>query len=484
MILPLLLAVFPVLFLYGNNVAKLLLPSLGRMLLLYAAVGLLVFVIYQAVLGGQVVRAANAAFVFLIFFHVYGLAYNFLRDQDWFRVEHYTLLPIFLLFAIEAAWLITRVNPQRFWNTAQVILTALVVFNLIKIIPAEFAKQEIAAQSAATAPPATNTVSDEDHPDIYFIIFDEFAGFDVAKEYWKYHEVDKFVEFVESRGFFVAEESRSRSTVTLHLMAELLNYKEFPVDDENVNLYYNDINHSRVVRQLRSLGYTTVTFDETRYWYQTYTPMPADHPFFYEEANKTTDLGAFFDEFGVLVTESTMLKAFERYYKPISAEPILIEQHREYVSFTAEKIGDLSEIPSPKFVYVHLMIPHNPFIFDANGNRVDPIFYQNWNYYLDQYQFTIGIMQRMIDNILQDADPQHPPVIVIQSDHGARNGFASWHTDAVTLEDYPQEYANHILNILYLPGFDTSQLPQDLKPINTFPLIFNHYFHTDIPLVK
>jgi hypothetical protein len=93
-------------------------------------------------------------------------------------------------------------------------------------------------------------------------------------------------------------------------------------------------------------------------------------------------------------------------------------------------------------------------------------------------------MEQMINNILREADPKRLPIIIIQSDHGARNGLASWHPDAVILKDYPMEYANHILNIMLLPEFDTSQLPQDLKPINTFPIIFNHYFGTEIPLIK
>lgn len=484
MVLPLLLAVFPALFFYGINVAKLLLPSLGRMLLFYSVLALLIFGACQILFSGKTVKAANAAFVFLLFFHLYGLVYNVLLDLDLFRVEHYTLLPLFLLAAIYTSRSVGTRSGIGFWNTATLILACLVVFNLVRIIPGEIRKQRSASQSETITPPETSTVIDEDHPDIYFIIFDEFAGLDTMRSYWDYQDVDEFVDFVQSRGFFVAEASRSRSTVTLHLMAELLNYRKFPVDDEDVDLYYNDINHSRAVRHLESLGYTTVTFDETRYWYDTYSPMPADYPFFYDDANETMDLGVLFDEFGVLVAENTMLKAFESFYKPRSAEAMVIEQHREYILFTAEKIGQLADIPSPKFVYVHLMVPHNPFIFDANGDRVDPLFYQNWNYYLDQYKFTVRLMEGMIDDILQGADPERPPVIIIQSDHGARNGLAAWHTDAVTLKDYPPEYANHILNIMFLPGLDTSQLPQDIKPINTFPIIFNHYFGTDIPLVK
>ena len=40
------------------------------------------------------------------------------------------------------------------------------------------------------------------------------------------------------------------------------------------------------------------------------------------------------------------------------------------------------------------------------------------------------------------------------------------------------------MNAMYLPGYDTSELPDDFIPTNTFPLIMNFYFGFEIPLVK
>jgi hypothetical protein len=483
-ILPVLLAVFPALFFYGNNVAKLLLPSLGRAVLLYFVVAVLILIMSGLLFKDQAVKTANASFVFLIFFQGYGVTYDFLIEKDWVRVEHYTLLPFLILCAIYASWMIGKASGATFWNAATVVMFVLVVFSLVKIIPGELVKQQISKEQRVLALenwPTSSTHEDRNYPDIYFLIFDEFAGFESMRNYWNYDGVEEFIAFAQSKGFFVAEKSRSSSTVTLHLMAERLNYKEFPVDIENVNMYYTDINNNRAVRFLKSQGYTTVTFDETSYWYETYTPMPADHAYLYDGLDTRTGLDVFFDDFGLLVAENTMLKPFEKLYRPISVESTFFDRHRNFIFFTAEKVGQLSEIPSPKFVHVHLMIPHNPFMFDADGKPVDPRFYQDWNYYLDQYKFTIDIIETMIANILQDADPARPPIIIIQSDHGARNIVAQ---GGVALENYPEEYKTDILNMMLLPGFDTSQLRQDMNPINTFPLIFNHYFGTTIPIVE
>ena len=133
---------------------------------------------------------------------------------------------------------------------------------------------------------------------------------------------------------------------------------------------------------------------------------------------------------------------------------------------TVDRVGDMTDIPSPKFIYSHLMIPHRPYLFNAAGDTVDSEYYRDWEYYPGYWVYATGIIRQMVENILADADPANPPVIILQSDHGAR-----LHRDP-----YTEEQRTNILYALYLPGYDTSTLAQDENPANTFPLVFNHYF--------
>jgi hypothetical protein len=89
----------------------------------------------------------------------------------------------------------------------------------------------------------------------------------------------------------------------------------------------------------------------------------------------------------------------------------------------------------------------------------------------------------MITKIFAVADPQHPPVIILQSDHGARNHLTDNEGSAI-LPNYPEEYKTLIMYALFLPGYDYSGLPQDIDPINTFPIVFNHLFDANIALTK
>ena len=481
-LLPLMLAIFPALFFYENNIELLRIGSLLKALLLYLVVAVFIFIVFCILFKGRVLSAANASFVFLIFFNLYGAIYLRLLDLDRFQVEHYTLFPFLFLFALYIAFFVGNVNPSELWKVATVSVSLLVVFNLFQIVSGEITKgkKTVEGNNTISTQPVEVISVEGDTPDIYFIVFDEFAGIDVAREYWGYEKIDNFVDFVEEKGFFVVENSQSNSTVTLHQMAQRLNYQEYPLGGD-VSVYYDPINNSKVVSYLKSRGYVIVTFDEMKYWYDTYPPMPADYIYDYDKSEQVAGVGIFFDEFGVLLADKTMLRAFSKYYRAISVNAVFFEKHREFIRFTVDELGKLDEIPSPKFIRVHLMLPHNPFIFDENGKPTSNFAYQDWNYYFGQYKFTAKVIEDVINNILSNADPENPPVIIIQSDHGARNNPPE---SGVALTDYPDKYKTHILNILYIPGFDTSQLSQNMNPTNTFPIIFNYLFNVKIPLLK
>jgi hypothetical protein len=257
-------------------------------------------------------------------------------------------------------------------------------------------------------------------------------------------------------------------------MAERLNYQPYEVGVPNYQqIWFDAIADNKAMRFLKEQGYTTVVFDEKFLGYPSEPAMVADFSFNYGQIPETQSIG-FFNDFGMLVLENTMLSAFKRFIHPTT-----YAQHIDMLNFTLKKINELEDIESPKFVHVHLMLPHAPFIFNDKGKLNGAEAYHNWNYYLGQYNYSIKVATEMVSNLLEGADPSNPPVIILQSDHGARNKEEGYEG---VLANYPVEFKTSILFAIHLPGLSKDEFPPDMDPINTFPLVFNQLFEANLPL--
>src|SRR5690606_12405824 len=116
-----------------------------------------------------------------------------------------------------------------------------------------------------------------------------------------------------------------------------------------------------------------------------------------------------FDEFGMFMADNSMLRVYPALYA--QGEDIARTQHRKFILNTVRRVARLDSIDSPKFVYVHLVFPHKPFMFDENGKVIPKRYQANWNYYLGQYNYSMDVAVEMVDNILSASDPENPPII-------------------------------------------------------------------------
>jgi len=154
-------------------------------------------------------------------------------------------------------------------------------------------------------------------------------------------------------------------------------------------------------------------------------------------------------------------------------------------------LTDIPKIDGPKFVFVHMLLPHDPYIFDQNGEPVtdeDVAAKSEVDNYIDQLIFTNKRIKLLIDEILSKS--ASPPIIIIQSDEGPFVAPEFLSSDFMTTGDLsavsPDGLKTHmkILNAYYLPGFDQALLYESISPVNSFRIIFNFYFGTDFELLE
>lgn len=145
-------------------------------------------------------------------------------------------------------------------------------------------------------------------------------------------------------------------------------------------------------------------------------------------------------------------------------------EHYQQVHFILNKLKELPKEDSPKLVFAHILVPHDPFIFTPDGQL-------HWaEYPIDGYVSNVKFINSQIIPVVNEIIEQSsiPPVIIIMGDHGPT---------AVPGDGVPETRMS-ILNALYINDRAKGDLYQAITPVNTFRVIFNNYFGTEYPLLE
>ncbi len=155
-----------------------------------------------------------------------------------------------------------------------------------------------------------------------------------------------------------------------------------------------------------------------------------------------------------------------------------------------DSLNRASTLAGPKFVHAHFALPHEPYVFHADGSFVtedeEGSRTREANY-ADQLQFANAQVLAWLDRLL-DVPPDQRPIVIVQSDEGP------WPIDYLLHErsfDWTSatpgelEHKFGILSAFYLPGKSPEEagLYDSITPVNQFRAIFHAYFGLDLPLL-
>lgn len=467
---PFLFSLYPVLFLYLRNIHEVRLAQVFWAAIASGGIAVACWFLTR-ILSQQRSKRALLLFMFLLLFHFYGLYYDQIagllpQTSPPLRAH---LLAFILPGTIWLSLAILVVRSQRSFSTLNRILQAAVMLLLAWNIggisihhlglffgPArEFGagNRYLPAVQAGT-------------PDIYCFILDEFAAPESARSLFGYDN-GAFVESLRRQSFFVAEQSLSLYTLTEPAIAAILNLGEFPGAKDP----FLQIRRNTVAALLKKRGYRIIEFACQRSLFL----EAADQRFYYPLVH----VSIFFDDFYRALFERSLLRVLPDLWQLKKAD--LSRFYRERILQVFAELPAVVKTPGPKFVFVHLFSPHEPFVFDAEGRFGDPGHiwdHADPRYYLGQY---IYISRRMLETAaLILAHSPAAPVIIMQSDHGYRG------SSRTGKESKPISRSEmiRVFNALYLPGIPLNKIPPSLSPLNNFRLVFNSYFGTRYPLLR
>lgn len=499
---PFLLAAFPALSLAASNAREIAVTDVFRPVALSLLGAALIYFIFRVLMRDGTCAAFATAWIVLLFF-TYGHVYGFLRSAQVVGEplgRHRYLIPLFIALAASGLWLAYRKTQQL----SQLTPTLNIVSAILVLVPAlrltANALLEASNDRALAAQPrqALILTSPESAqlPDIYYIILDGYGRNDILLETYGYDN-SGFLHELQSMGFYIANESLSNYSYTILSIASSLNYSY--LQDLGVELSPGQIGsdwaklaplikNSQIRRDLASLGYSMIAFETG------YRPTSVTDADLYLHPSSTLR-GALrwkallaTTPFEAMLMDATALKTLtdggvvlSRLLSPATRVPY--ERHRQRILFQLEALKQMPELEGPKFIFAHIVAPHEPYVFGPNGEQRTPeeVFTladqegeggegSDRKGYVDQVIFVDGQVVDVLKTILRESET--PPIIILQADHG------------LPVSDVSRAGRMAILNAYYLPKVSEADLYADISPVNSFRIVLNGIFGAGLPLLE
>ncbi|MFT7592167.1 MAG: hypothetical protein ACI9UJ_002096, partial [bacterium] len=238
------------------------------------------------------------------------------------------------------------------------------------------------------------------------------------------------------------------------------------------------LNNNRVLNILRGQEYKSISFDASMFEVVYLKDADVFH--------KTP--GTKFSLYQNELMNMSIMRAFNRRLPIVTASPE--DYHRKKILEAFRVMETIPAKNEPYYVHGHVLAPHQPFLFDKDGNSVQPghnyniwrpldsttdnSFYKKG--YIDQLQFVNKKLVHLIDKII--ADSKTPPIIILQGDHGSCSELRNHH--GFENNDFKERFS--IINAYYFPDQDYRMLYDSISPVNSFKVVMNKYFDGDYEL--
>ena len=483
---PFLFSLYPVLFIYSQNIRETPVQEVILLTLLFLFATALLWLLTRFIIKNNEKSSLIISLLLVLSFsygHIYLLVDDFTLGNTDIGRHQYLLIPFAISFV---AGIYYYVKTKRRLNNASTISSAItgtfIVIILINIVTYNignvdsFDSELITTEtSLATYDATVGTFTphqDEirNYPDVYYIILDGYMSSSSLKEFLNYDN-QEFVSYLSNKGFNVNHKSYTNYPGSMPSVTSNLNmmYLNFLTEEQvgHIKIPQKMYVENTVMQNFKSAGYKIISVQRP-------FPFIVSSSLFdlvVCERNKYVDSQLF----NMTIKTSILVFLLEKW-----------EQHElrdAALCNFAELSKQQQKFNEPIFVFSHILIPHPPFLFDSEGNPISSArpegleSWQNKEGYINSITFANKKIMQVVDELL--TDQENHPIIIIQADHGY--GFD---IDPSKPNKESLEQRMSILSAYYLPGIEENLSDDVITPVNTFRTIFNSYFNTDYDLLE
>ena len=417
---------------------------------------------------------------FLVFFYYYGA---FVSALGYFiaTTDQSPILPavLWMLAGCLGFIFVYRLKAVAAVATSFLNFTALVLLVLNLLVIGDYFWTSDSEKHEFTMNPETSA-SLANLPDIYYLVIDGYACDKILKSLYGM-ETNELTDFLKNNNFYIPSASRSNYMQTSLSLASTLNMSyldHLAGEYQNQNTaapLMNMVRNNSVMSYFKGAGYKTVAFASG------YATTEFDQADLYHGKTMINR------EVYHILLNNTVLAAFR--FNIFDFVATQVQAHDRLIKSVVEGLAglEIADTSPPVFVFAHLPMPHPPFIYNASGELklVQPRGFHfgdgnHWGQpqdyrreYIEQLIPLNRLLIKALSGIL--AKGNRKKIIIIQADHGP-GSLLNWedHNDSWL----PERFL--ILNAYFFPDGDYSALYDEISPVNSFGVVFNKIFNTNI----
>lgn len=388
-----------------------------------------------------------------------------------------------LALILGGAWVVSRLPPpapiiSRFLNAMMLVLLAFTVPAVLRLV-------RITHPDLPT--PVLRQVDEKiARPDIYLVVLDAYTGNESLQEVYGFDNTP-MMESLRQRGFRFPTRPRSNYTKTFLSVGTMMNRR---YADDLVQSSAPDYRDRRPAYRALEFNQTTIDLKHIGYEFvyvgSSYPPMAGNRLSDTRRGNIRSH------EFESVWIRMTVIVPAMRVYCRVSS---CTQQAVPFAAETADETERQLEVlsssvsrPGPKFVYAHLLLPHEPFRFgstcehrpsvwttgpgavaDTTANRL----------FIDQVACTNRKLLEIIDAVR--AESGDSAVILLQADHGYARfpGGMPPELEAATTDQIRERF--DVFAAYAGPGSLADSLAAYSTPVNLFRTLFRVLWGADEP---
>lgn len=329
--------------------------------------------------------------------------------------------------------------------------------------------------------PILGSMATADSPDVYYIILDGYGRHDALQQFIDYSNSD-FLDALRKRGFLVADKSHSNYVQTEISIPSSLNMNFIPTllpdidpnEGQRVSLDHL-ARDNEAERQFTARGYKT-------------TLVTSGFPIFDHVASNYMYTAK---------KNQTLMEATLTMSSPLAnagSDNAMYQERREQLLGAFEALKRMAgRRAKPRFIFAHILAPHPPFVFDAEGRPVRPPYpfglwdgsdFEAAGMKSDEYrkgyaEFVQNVNRWVlsaIDTILSKKGVR--PIIILQGDHGSKRFL---NQNDLSKTDVRECFAN-LFAILAPPSVMKGIYPS-ITPVNELRVVLNGLFNAQLPML-